>query len=169
MIRGWKGKHPRVHPLAFVSEAAYVVGDVELGENSSVWPGTVVRGDSGKITIGRNTGIQDGSIVHSDADAWIGDNVTIGHGVVCHARRIADNCLIANGAILNDGVEVGEWSLVASGAVVLDDTKVPPYSFVVGVPAQVKGRVSERHMERIRATAAHYVERCRQYKGEGLE
>ena len=168
MIRSWQGKHPKIHPSAFVSEAAYVVGAVEIGENSSVWPATVIRGDSGKITVGKNTSIQDGSIVHSDADAWIGDNVGIGHSVVCHARRIADYCLIGNNATLNDGVEIGEYSIIAASAVVLENTQIPPYSFVVGIPAQVKGRVTERHIQMIRETTEHYVERCRQYREEGL-
>ena len=81
MIRSFKGKTPKIHPTAFVSEAAYVLGDVEIGENSSIWPGTVIRGDSGKIIIGKNTNIQDNSVVHSDADSWIGDNSTMGHSV----------------------------------------------------------------------------------------
>ena len=105
MIRSWKNIKPKIHPTAFISEAAYVLGEVEIGSNSSIWPGVVIRGDSGKIKIGNNTNIQDGSIVHSDAPAVIGDNVTIGHGVVCHARIIGNDCLIGNNATVNDGAE----------------------------------------------------------------
>ena len=169
MIRSWKGKTPKVHPTAFVSEAAYVLGDVEIGENSSVWPGTVIRGDSGKITIGRNTNIQDNSIVHSDADARIGDNSTIGHSVMWHGRVLADNCLVGNGAIVNDGVEVGEFSIIAAGAVVLEETKIPPRTIVTGIPAKPRGPIQPRHEALIKDTAEHYAERCREYKGEGLE
>lgn len=167
MLRTLKGKTPRVHPNAFVSEAAYVIGEVELGENASVWPGTVIRGDSGKISIGRNTCIQDNSVVHSDADASIGDDVGIGHRVVCHARRVGNGVLIGNGAVVNDGVEIGELSIIASGAVVLENVKIPPRSFVVGIPAKIQGQVTERHVEMIRSTVEHYVQRARSYKAEG--
>ena len=109
MIRSWKNIKPKIHPTAFISEAAYVLGEVEIGSNSSIWPGVVIRGDSGKIKIGNNTNIQDGSIVHSDAPAVIGDNVTIGHGVVCHARIIGNDCLIGNNATVNDGAEIVSW------------------------------------------------------------
>ncbi len=167
MIRSLGDKTPKVHPAAFVSEAAYVVGDVEIGENSSVWPGTVIRGDSGKITIGKNTNIQDNSVVHSDADSWIGDKVTIGHGVICHARNIASNVLLGNGCVLNDGVEVGSYSIVAAGAVVLEDMKFEERSLIVGAPGKFKTNVRERHIEMIKSTAEHYVDRGRQYKASG--
>ena len=169
VIRSWKGIDPKVHPSAFVSEAAYVLGEVVMGENASVWPGTVIRGDSGKIVIGRNTSIQDCSLVHSDHAARIGDNVAIGHGVVCHAKEIGEYCLIGNNATINDGVELGEYCIVAANAAVLENTRIPPYSFVVGIPAQVKSRVTERHIELIKSTVAHYVERCKEYKELGLE
>ena len=169
MIRSLNGKTPKVHPTAFVSEAAYVVGAVEIGENSGIWPGTVIRGDASRITIGKNTNIQDNCVVHADQDARIGDGVTIGHGVVCHARIVADNCLLGNGCTVNDGAEIGEFSVVASGAVVLEDTKIPPGSLVVGIPATVKGRSADRHRELILSTACQYMERARQYKGAGLE
>ncbi len=170
MIRSLEGKTPVVHPTAFVSEAAYVIGDVEIGEGSSVWPGTVIRGDTGKITIGRNTNIQDNCVLHSDADAWIGDNVTLGHAVMCHARNLANNVLIGNGATLNDGAEIGEYSIVAAGAVALENTRFPPRSFIVGVPARVKGPVEERHIRMIEETAEHYVTKAQRYKREdGLE
>ena len=169
MIRTLKGATPKVHPTAFISEAAYIVGNVEIGENSSVWPGTVIRGDSGKITIGKNTNIQDNSVVHADADARIGDNVTIGHGVIWHGRILSDNCLVGNGATANDGVEVGEFSIIAAGSVVLEEMKVPARTIVVGVPARPRGPISQRHEELIKEVATHYVERGRTYKAEGLE
>ena len=115
MIRSLQGKSPKIHPTAFVSEAAYVIGDVEIGENSSIWPGAVIRADNGKITVGANTNIQDNSVVHSDAESTIGSGVTIGHNVLWHGRSLADNCLVGNGATVNDGVEVGELSIVGSG------------------------------------------------------
>ena len=169
MIRRWRDKMPRVHPTAFVSETAYVVGDVEIGENSGIWPGTVIRGDCGKITIGKNTNIQDNSVVHADADARIGDGVSMGHNVTWHGRLIGDNCLVGNGATVNDGVEIGEFSIVSAGAVVLEEMKIPSRTIVVGIPARPRGPISPRHEELIRDRADHYVEQCRAYKAEGLE
>ncbi len=119
MIRSLDGISPRVHPTAFVSEFAYVIGDVEIGEGSSVWPGTVIRADMGRITIGKYTCVQDNSVVHGDADVVIGDYVVIGHRVMCHAKMIGNRVLIGNGATINDGVAIGEDSLIASGAMVV--------------------------------------------------
>lgn len=167
MIRSLDGFTPRVHPTAFVSESAYVIGDVEIGEGSSVWPGAVVRGDSGRISIGRYTCVQDNSVVHGDADVVIGDYVVIGHRVLCHARTVGDRVLIGNGATVNDGVEIGEDSLVASGAMVVDNTGVPPRSLVVGVPGRVRGQVTERHLALIRRYGEAYAEKTRRYKGQG--
>ena len=167
MLRSLDGKSPKLHPKAFVSEFAYIVGDVEIGEGSSVWPGVVIRADAGRITIGNNTNIQDNSVVHGDADVVIGNNVTIGHRVMCHAKDIADYVLIGNGATVNDGVEIGEYSLLASGTVVVDDVKIPPRSFVVGVPGKVRAGLKERHIELIKSTAQHYLENGQRYKRQG--
>ena len=171
MIRSWMGKTPQIHPDAFVSEFAYVVGDVEIGAGSSIWPGSVVRGDSAKITIGRNTCIQDGSVVHCDGGgAVIGDNVVIGHQVMCHAERVGDGAVLGNGCTVNGGESwIGAHSIVASGAVVLDNGKVPDRTFVVGVPGVAKGAVSDAQIERFQRTADHYSELARKYKAEGLE
>ncbi|GBD11007.1 Putative acetyltransferase EpsM [bacterium HR23] len=168
MIRTWNGKTPKVHPTAFISEAAYVAGDVEIGEYTSVWPGTVIRGDTAPIRIGRHTNIQDNSVVHGDTPTEIGDYVTLGHRVMCHAKKVGNYVLIGNGAVVNDGAEIGEFSIIASGAVVLENTKIPPRSFVVGIPAQVKGEVSERHMEMIRRIAEAYSRKGQSYLKSGL-
>ncbi len=167
MIRSLDGKTPKVHETAFVSEFAYVIGDVEIGAQSSVWPGAVIRADSGKIVIGERTNIQDNSTLHADADATIGSDVTIGHGVVCHARKIGNSTLIGNGSVLNDGVEVGEWCLVAAGSVVPEKTKVPDRSIVRGLPGKVLGEVHERHLQLIRAAGEAYVQRIPRYKAQG--
>lgn len=169
MIRSWKGMHPKIHPSAFVSEAAYVIGEVEIGEHSSVWPGAVIRGDCGLIAIGKNTNIQDGSVVHSDHPARIGNGVTIGHSVVCHAKEIDDNCLIGNNATINDGVKIGEWSIVAANSVVLENIQFHSQSFVLGIPAKVKSEITKKQMAMIREVATHYGERCREYKKEAIE
>jgi carbonic anhydrase/acetyltransferase-like protein (isoleucine patch superfamily) len=168
MIRSLDGKSPRVHESAFVSEAAYVVGDVEVGAGSSIWPGAVIRADSGRIVIGARTNVQDNCTLHGDADVWIGDDVTIGHGVVCHAKLIGGHSLIGNGAVLNDGVETGEWCLVAAGAVVPENVVIPARSIVRGVPGKVIGEVLDRHVAMMKYAAEAYVERVARYRSAGL-
>lgn len=167
MIRSLDGKFPKVHPTAFVSEFAYVVGDVEIGEGSSIWPGAVVRADSGKITIGKQTCIQDNSAVHGDDDVVIGDRVVIGKRVLCHARDVGDRVFLDCGAIVNDGVTIGEDSVVASGAVLIENMDVAQGSVVEGVPGRVRGEVEEGQREQARTAADDYVERARQAKREG--
>ncbi len=167
MIRRLMGKTPQIHPTAFVSEAAYVIGDVLIGEGSSVWPGTVVRADRGRITIGAYTCIQDNSVVHGDADVLIGNHVVVAHRVVCHARVVGDRTLLGNGATVNDGVELGEDSLVASGAVIPDGQTFPSNSLIVGVPGKPRGRVTSAFRERIKRIGDWYAELTRRYKAEG--
>ncbi len=167
MLRSLGGKSPEIHPGAFVSEAAYLVGDVVVGEGSSVWPGAVIRADMGNITIGRDTCIQDNSVVHGDADVMIGDRVVIGHRVVCHAKVVGDRSLIGNGSVVNDGVEIGEDSLIASGAMLIEGMSVPPKSLVGGLPGRVRGKVKDRHTEMIRSTAESYIEKTARFKREG--
>ncbi|MEE2701226.1 MAG: gamma carbonic anhydrase family protein [Chloroflexota bacterium] len=169
MIRTLEGKTPKIHPTAFVSEAAYVVGDVEVGEYSSIWPGVVIRGDSGKITIGANTNIQDNSVIHSDADARIGNGVTIGHSVTWHGRILSDNCLVGNGATANDGVEMGEFSIIAAGSVVLEESRIPARTIVRGIPGKPAGTIEERHEALIKRTGETYLRKGQRYKSAGLE
>ena len=171
-VRSLGAKAPRLAPTAWVSEAAYVVGDVELGEGSSVWPGAVVRGDFSSITIGTNTVIEDNCVVHTGQPLVLGDNIIIGHSVVVHCARVGSNCLIGNQAILLDGAEIGKYCLVAAGYLVLGRVKVPDRSFVSGAPATIEP-ISERHLKRLEAQAAGNAEHgyglmARRYKEAGL-
>jgi carbonic anhydrase/acetyltransferase-like protein (isoleucine patch superfamily) len=168
-IRSLNGKTPRIHPSAFISEAAYVVGDVEIGEGSSVWPGAVVRADSGRTVIGRRTCIQDNSVVHGDADVVIGDDVVIGHRVLCHAKVVGNGTLLGNGCIVNDGVVVGAESLIGAGAMVVDGMEIPPRSVVVGVPARVRRPVTDEDLARIKTYRDIYIRNTAMYRREGLE
>ena len=169
MIRSYQGKTPKIHPTAWVSESAYVVGDVEIGEYSSVWPGSVIRGDTIKITLGSYVDIQDNCVLHADSDAYYDDYVSLGHGVISHAKHIKSNCLIGNGATLNDGIILGEYSIVASGAVVLENREFPEKSFVVGVPAKAReDRTTPEHHARIKRTAENYSRKAQLFKSEGL-
>ncbi len=166
-LKSLGGKSPVIDPEAFVSEAAYIIGDVVIGPRSSVWPGTVIRADSGRITIGAGSNIQDNSVLHADADAFIGDGVTIGHGVVCHARDIGNGSLIGNGAVLNDGVQLGEECLVAAGSTITENQIFPPRSLIRGTPGKALGEIKERHEELQRRAAESYVRRIERYRAEG--
>ncbi len=167
MIRSFNGKTPRVAESAFVSEWAYVVGDVEIGENSSVWPGAVVRGDFGKIVIGRNTHVEDNSVLHAGTDLEIGDNVMIGHSVVVHCARIGNNVLVGNNATVLDNVEIGDSCIIAANAVVTPGEKIPSGSFMVGVPAKITGQVPSERLNR-REGGSSYAALAQRYKEQGL-
>lgn len=157
MIRPFNGKMPRIAESAFVSEAAYIIGDVELGENSSVWPGAVLRGDYAPIKVGKNTQIEDNSVVHSGTTLLIGDNVHIGHGAVIHCTRIGNNVLIGNNATLLDDAEIGDCCIIGANSLVTQSMKIPPYSFVVGVPARIRGKVSPEQLARLEKGVSLYL------------
>src|SRR5262249_25529638 len=146
-------KQPKLGRDVFVAETAAVIGDVEIGDESSIWYSAVLRGDAGrKIRVGARTSIQDGAIVHINSeyfDAHIGSDCTVGHGAVIHACTVEDFCLIGMGAILLDGCRIGRGSLVGAGALVTPHTDIPPGSLVVGSPAKVKRPVSEAEREQI--------------------
>ena len=132
MIRSFNGKTPRIHESAFISETAYIIGDVEIGENSSVWPGAVVRGDLGKITIGKNTVIEDNCIIHSgrpafppNIDVTFGDNVIMGHGAVSNACRVGNNVIIGMNSTLLHDVEIDDYAIIAAGCVVKEKMILP--------------------------------------------
>ena len=167
MLRSFNGKSPLIPPTAFVSEAAYLVGDVEVGEHSSIWPGVVIRADNGKITIGANTNVQDNAVVHADHSAVIGDHVTLGHGVVCHASKVGDHALLGNGCVVNEGATIGRHALVAANSVVLEGADVADETVVAGAPARVRGQIAKRHREMMDDTGRHYVAKTAEVKREG--
>ncbi|HEV2864641.1 MAG TPA: gamma carbonic anhydrase family protein [Pyrinomonadaceae bacterium] len=173
MIRPFRGKHPQIHPTAFVEESAQVIGDVVVGAQSSVWFGAVVRGDVYHIRIGERTNIQDGTVVHvtNGTHATIlEDEVTVGHNVTLHGCRVGRGCLVGMGSIVMDAVEVGEQSLVAAGALVSPGTVIPPRSLVIGVPAKVKRQLTDEEVAGLAVYWQNYVEYTRLYRAEaGLE
>jgi carbonic anhydrase/acetyltransferase-like protein (isoleucine patch superfamily) len=160
MIHIYRGRLPRIAPSAYVADSADVIGDVEIGENSSIWFATVLRGDIEPIRIGSNSNIQDGSVVHTmvGSPVVVGDWVTVGHRAVVHGCTIEDNCLIGMGAILLNDVRVGEGSIIAAGALVSEKTVVPPRSLYLGVPARFKRELTESDQQFIRMHAANYLE-----------
>ena len=169
MIRSFNGKTPKIHPTAFVSEFAYVVGDVEIGEYCNIWPGTIIRANNHKITLARYVNIQDRCVIHSDSDAYYGDYAVLGHGVTCHAKTVGAYTLIGNQAVINGEAIIGEHSVVASGAVVLERAEVPPKSFVIGVPPNQEVRsANERQQGMAERTATGYARNGQMFKAEGL-
>ncbi len=168
MIRSFEGKTPKIAPSAFVSEFAYVVGDVEIGEDSSVWPGAIIRGDFAPIRIGKGTQIEDGCIVHTGTPLTIGDSVHFGHGVVIHCRHVGNNCLIGNNAVLLDDADIGDTCVVAAGTVVPQNAQIPARSFVAGVPGKIKGQPSEKMIAGLEKGVTTYQNLAKRYKAAGL-
>src|SRR5262245_38940062 len=157
---------PTIHPTAFIHSAAVVVGNVTLGARVSVWPTAVIRGDSDAIVIGDDSNVQDGTIVHVDdgVPTTIGKRVGIGHRAIVHGATIEDDCLIAMGAVLLNGVHVGTGSIVGAGAVCPEGMRIPPNSLVLGVPARVKRETTVDERDRIRRTVESYLELQQQHK-----
>lgn len=160
MIRPHRGRLPRIHASAFIDDSAQVVGEVEIGEESSVWMCVAVRGDVNWIRIGRRSNIQDGAVVHGMLRTHavsIGDEVTIGHGSILHGCAIDDRCLIGMGAILLNGSRVGTESIVAAGTLLVEGMQVPPRSLVMGSPGKVKRALTGDEIASIKAYADRYV------------
>lgn len=160
VIRPFRTIDPRIDSSAFVDQSAQVIGDVHVGAESSVWMNVVIRGDVNYIRIGARTNVQDGSVVHvmrNTHPTVIGDDVTIGHGVLVHGSTIEDRCLIGMGAILLNGCRIGAGSIVAAGALVTEGMEVPPGSLVMGAPAKVRRALTPDEDASIRRYADNYV------------
>lgn len=168
MIRNFDNKAPIISPSAWVSETAYVIGDVELGENTSIWPGAVIRGDLGKISIGNDSQVEDNSVIHTAQGIKIGDRVHIGHGVVVHCAVIGNNVLVGNHAILLDNSEIGNDCIIAAGSIIAPGSKIPDGSFAAGNPAEVRGNTRPQQLEYLQKGIEHYLELTKKYKEQGL-
>ncbi len=161
---------PRIHPSAFTAANATILGDVTLGEESSVWFQCALRGDIHRIVIGPRTNIQDGAVVHV-ADAFgaeVGELVTVGHKAVIHACKIADEVLVGMGAVVLDGAEVGARSIIGAGAVVTGGKVFPPGSLILGTPAKVVRTLTLDEQAGIRVWADRYVTLSREYIARGI-
>ena len=167
MIRTIEGKTPKIHPNVFISESAYIVGDVEIGEGSSVWPGAVIRGDYGRVVIGKGTNLQDNSVVHSDNYLEIGDNVSVTHGAVIHCHKVGNNVMVGVNAVLLEDAVIGDNCVIGAGSVVLANSIVPSNSVVLGVPGRIKPLKNEL-VERIIATATRYQDNAKRFFHQGL-
>ena len=160
MIQAYQGVVPKIHPTAFVEDSAQVIGDVELGEDSSVWFSVVIRADVNVIRIGRGTNIQDGTVIHVNRHGFptmLEEFVTVGHGARLHGCHIKSNCLIGIGAIVLDGAVLEEECLVAAGSLVAPGTKVPRGSLLMGSPARVRRAVTAEDLDLIHRSAQNYI------------
>jgi len=171
-IRAYRGKWPVIAASAYIDAASMIIGDVTIGEDSSVWPMCVLRGDVHHIRIGARTNIQDGCVLHVMRDEWslvLGDEVTVGHSVTLHGCTIESCCLIGMGAIILNGAVVGTGSIVAAGTLIPERTAIPPGSLVMGSPGKVKRVLGESDQASIRDYAQRYVEYKNIYREESAE
>jgi carbonic anhydrase/acetyltransferase-like protein (isoleucine patch superfamily) len=171
MIRAYRGILPGIALSAFVDPSAQVIGDVTIGERSSVWPNATIRGDVNFIRIGEDTNVQDNSCLHVEHDTHpliLGSRVTVGHSVTLHGCQIEDECLIGIGAMILNGARIRRGSIIAAGALVPEGMEVPANSVVMGVPGKVRRQVSETERERILDGASNYVRYRQIYKEESI-
>ena len=169
MIRSFRGIHPQIHATAFVDDSAQIIGDVHIGERSSVWCNTVVRGDMYFIRIGSRTNVQDNCVIHTRTGAHptiLEDEVTIGHNVTVHGCYVERGSLIGIGSIVLDDARVGAQSLVAAGSLISPGTIIPPRSLVMGLPAKVKRPLTEEEVVGLDLYWQNYVEYARAYLKE---
>jgi carbonic anhydrase/acetyltransferase-like protein (isoleucine patch superfamily) len=170
IIRPHGSAAPQLHESVFVAETATVIGDVVIGERSSIWFGAVVRGDVNHIRIGARTNVQDQTVIHVTGQTnptQVGDDVTVGHRVTLHGCTIHDRCLIGIGATVMDGAEVGPDAMVGAGALVPPGMKVPPGTLALGAPARVKRELSREEIEFFKGSAERYAALAARYVAEG--
>ena len=161
MISSFNNIAPKIAPTVFVADDAIIIGDVEIGEEASVWFGSIIRGDVNFIRIGARTNIQDGTIIHVSSKTHstvLEENITVGHRVTLHGCHVESGCLIGIGAILMDGVRVGANSLVAAGSLLTPGTQIPPNSLVMGAPAKVKRELTSEELAYLDKSWRNYVE-----------
>ncbi|MGB6265097.1 MAG: gamma carbonic anhydrase family protein [Candidatus Acidiferrales bacterium] len=171
LLRTYRGRAPTIPASAYVDPQAVLIGDVTLGEQSSVWPCVVIRGDVNYIRIGARTNIQDGSVLHVMRDTHpliLGDDVTIGHGVVLHGCTIESRCLIGMGTIILNGAKIGAGSIVAAGTLVPEGTQIAPGSLFMGHPGKFRRALTADDQESIDRYAQRYVEYAATYKAEPI-
>ncbi len=171
MIKSFQNLSPKIHESAYVTDDAIIIGDVEIGAESSVWFGSILRGDVNHIRIGARTNVQDGTIIHVSSKTYptvLEDEVTLGHRVTLHGCHLETGCLIGIGAIILDGVRVGRESLVAAGSLVTPNTQISPRSLVMGSPAKVKRELSDEEVKDLERFWQNYVSLSGIYQNKHL-
>jgi carbonic anhydrase/acetyltransferase-like protein (isoleucine patch superfamily) len=170
MLRAHHGVMPRVHASCYIDESAQVIGEVEMGENSSVWMNAVLRGDVFAIRIGNNSNVQDCSVLHGMRHKYgvvLGDWVTVGHSVTLHGCTVANRCLIGMGSVVLNNARIGEGSIIAAGTVIPENTVIEPYSLWMGVPGKFRKRIDDEASQKmILMYAQNYVDYTAQYLKE---
>ncbi len=169
MIRAFRGVLPRVAPSAYIDPSAQVIGDVTLGERSSIWCNATLRGDVNRIVIGNETNVQDNAVLHVDEGDFplhLGDRVTVGHSAMLHGCTVENGALIGIGAIVLNGAKIGAGAVVAAGALVSEGVEIPAGSLAMGVPAKVRRQVTDEEKIRFSVNADHYVTLCQSYREE---
>jgi carbonic anhydrase/acetyltransferase-like protein (isoleucine patch superfamily) len=169
MIRPWQGLTPVIPDSCYIDVSAQIIGDVVLGENSSVWMNAVVRGDVHSIRIGANSNVQDCSVLHGMRSRYpviVGDWVTIGHNATVHGCVVEDACLIGMGATIMNNARIGEGSIVAAGAVIAENAVIPPRSLVAGVPGRTRRELTPEDREMILRYARNYLDYVKIYRAE---
>ncbi|RME20565.1 MAG: gamma carbonic anhydrase family protein [Deltaproteobacteria bacterium] len=174
MIERYLDFEPRIHPQAYVHPSAVVIGDVALGAGTSVWPGSVLRGDQGRIEVGAETSLQDGVIAHATrgtSTTTVGDRCVVGHRAVLHGCTVEDDVLVGMGAILLDNCHIGRFSIIGAGAVVSVGTRIPARSLVLGVPGRVVRSITDAEIDaHIRHGHGEYMRLCAEYRQrDGLD
>jgi len=166
IVRGYEGKEPRFGERVFVAENAAIIGDVDLGDDCSIWYSATIRGDINAIRIGARTNVQDNCTIHVTHLQWptvIAEEVTIGHGAIVHGCTVHRGALIGMGSRVLDGAVIGESALVGAGALVPEGMQVPPRVLVVGVPARVKRPLNDEELARLDGSWRHYVDYKERY------
>jgi carbonic anhydrase/acetyltransferase-like protein (isoleucine patch superfamily) len=160
------GMAPKVAASAWVADNAQVMGDVVLGEDSSVWFGATLRGDTETITVGRGSNIQDGSVLHADIGfpMTVGENVTVGHQVMLHGCTIGDGSLIGIGAVVLNGAKIGKHCLVGAGSLVTEGKEFPDGSMILGSPARAVKSLTPEQIDSLRMSAKHYIANAARYR-----
>lgn len=169
MLRKYGGHEPKIALSAYVDPAAVVIGDVTIGEDSSIWPGAVLRGDVHSIHVGNRSNVQDNAVLHGMLGEYmvsLGDEVTVGHGAILHGCVVESHCLIGMGCIILNGARVGTESIVAAGALIPERTLIPARSLVMGHPGKVVRALTDADQETIRRYAERYVGYKNQHMAE---
>jgi carbonic anhydrase/acetyltransferase-like protein (isoleucine patch superfamily) len=172
MIESYLNTSPSIDPLAWIHQAATIIGDVQVGPQSSIWPHTTLRGDDGAIRIGARTSIQDGTVIHSTeslSSVTIGDQVTVGHNAIIHGANVGHNSLIGMGAILLDNVTIGDWCLIGAGTLVTQGINIPSHSLVVGSPGRVVRELKQKERDWITYSWKRYVAQCDIYRNRDAQ
>jgi len=165
MIVGYDSLFPKIHESCFIAESSDLIGEIEVGEDSSIWYNVVIRADGDKCVIGKNTNIQDSAIIHVDVGipTNIGNDVTVGHGAIVHACTVGNNVLVGMGAIILDNAVIEDNVIIGAGAIVTQGKVIPSGSLVIGSPGRVVRSLTEGEIENIKKSASHYVELSKKY------